>query len=453
MMPSAAIAEGSSAATIAGEGKSRARSRWGVCAASPNAFAKRPAIVVAAFTVTCCPRIARTAISNPSNAPGSRRPGWSAARGPRGFGHFLGTAREIEQVPHAGEQRGHAAGERGRCRHAQGRASGRGRDLDPARRRAGAFDAVGRACDASDANGARREPAGADANGAPVAPPLDGLDARHGPAREKGEHRVPVVGRAIGEIEREIVRFAAIRGPGAKLPRRHPISLAEERIEPAQARKAARHRDREHRQSRVREQALGEQQALRLRVGHWRHAELRAEDAPQVPVRDAELRRERLEARILQGPAFDAVGRGTREATVRIDRREARREFRPAPQARAESARLGRRRAREERAVALQGRAGRAHGPAVDARRRHAHEEVGRRSGRRGRRGRGSRDRDRGSRAELSAARRKAARRFRTWDPGASVATGPQRLRDAHHGAGRPFRDIISAIDDERHSP
>src|SRR6266702_4332321 len=54
----------------------------GVAIASPNIAAKRPAMVRAAATVTCWPRIARTAVSKPSNAPGTRRPGWRLARAP-----------------------------------------------------------------------------------------------------------------------------------------------------------------------------------------------------------------------------------------------------------------------------------------------------------------------------------------------------------------------------------
>ena len=55
----------------------------GVSIASPKAAAKRPAIVVAALTVICWPRIARTASSNPSKAPGTRSPGRCDTAGPR----------------------------------------------------------------------------------------------------------------------------------------------------------------------------------------------------------------------------------------------------------------------------------------------------------------------------------------------------------------------------------
>ena len=42
---------------------------------TPFNAANRPASVLAAATDTCWPRIARTASSNPSNAPGTLRPG------------------------------------------------------------------------------------------------------------------------------------------------------------------------------------------------------------------------------------------------------------------------------------------------------------------------------------------------------------------------------------------
>jgi hypothetical protein len=48
----------------------------------PNRLARRPAMVVAAATDTCWPRMARTASSKPSHAPGVRRPGCRFRTGP-----------------------------------------------------------------------------------------------------------------------------------------------------------------------------------------------------------------------------------------------------------------------------------------------------------------------------------------------------------------------------------
>ena len=50
--------------------------RHGACGSDRRTWStNRPAIVVAALTLTCCPRMARTASSNPSKAPGSGMPG------------------------------------------------------------------------------------------------------------------------------------------------------------------------------------------------------------------------------------------------------------------------------------------------------------------------------------------------------------------------------------------
>ena len=73
---------GDRAATRAAVGNSVVSEANGVSIGSPNVAAKRPATVRAAATVTCWPRIARTAISKPSNAPGTRKPGWRFASAP-----------------------------------------------------------------------------------------------------------------------------------------------------------------------------------------------------------------------------------------------------------------------------------------------------------------------------------------------------------------------------------
>ena len=68
-------------------------------------------MVVAAFTVTCWPRIARRPISNPLKAPGTRMPGFALtaearrASLPQMFRDHVGPRVEIEQRPDAAEQR------------------------------------------------------------------------------------------------------------------------------------------------------------------------------------------------------------------------------------------------------------------------------------------------------------------------------------------------------------
>ena len=132
--PCAAISSGASAAIVAARGKRRCRLACGVSIGSPKAATKRPAMRVAAFTVTCWPRIARTAISNPSIAPGRRSPGWRSASGP--------SAAAISSGRHARSKRcftrestiGSApASDVALTRDAQRLAPRRGRDRDPAR--------------------------------------------------------------------------------------------------------------------------------------------------------------------------------------------------------------------------------------------------------------------------------------------------------------------------------
>ena len=62
-------------------GARRFNSGYGVAKGSPNAAPTRPAIVVAAFTVTCWPMMARNPISNPLKAPGTRMPGLLSTSG------------------------------------------------------------------------------------------------------------------------------------------------------------------------------------------------------------------------------------------------------------------------------------------------------------------------------------------------------------------------------------
>ena len=70
--------------------------------------ASRPA----ARTVICWPKIARTAISKPSHAPGTRRPGRAATSGASigsrssSLAIVRGVARQVEHVPHARDHRG-----------------------------------------------------------------------------------------------------------------------------------------------------------------------------------------------------------------------------------------------------------------------------------------------------------------------------------------------------------
>ena len=63
---------------LRGRRKQASERRWSCRSACPSAPATRPAIVVAAATEICWPRIARTVISNGSHAPGVRMPACAA---------------------------------------------------------------------------------------------------------------------------------------------------------------------------------------------------------------------------------------------------------------------------------------------------------------------------------------------------------------------------------------
>ncbi len=73
------ILERSLAANFSGVGKICV-SPWLTTTGVPNARTSLPDRVVAPATVTCWPRMARTASSNPSQQPGIRRPGRDAIR-------------------------------------------------------------------------------------------------------------------------------------------------------------------------------------------------------------------------------------------------------------------------------------------------------------------------------------------------------------------------------------
>ena len=73
-MPNAPKASGSACANTAGVGKSWVNSGQGVASGWPNVSTTRWVNVRPAATVTCWPKMARTATSKPSSAPGTRMP-------------------------------------------------------------------------------------------------------------------------------------------------------------------------------------------------------------------------------------------------------------------------------------------------------------------------------------------------------------------------------------------
>jgi len=159
---------------------------------SPKTATKRPASVVAPFTLTCWPITARIASSKPSKAPGTRSPGCRATTGaiagsveePRG--DELGPRAQVEDGAQSIEQRGQGRGERGVRSTRSARSSGRG----------------------ARAASRRDRPRG----GAEVRVVGDGLGALHRVPGEKAQHLVPRVGRTVAE--RGVVHATGASSPG-----------------------------------------------------------------------------------------------------------------------------------------------------------------------------------------------------------------------------------------------
>ena len=158
-----------------------------------------------------------------------------------------------------------------------------------------------------------------------------------------------------------------------------------------------------HRQRRIGQQALREQQPLRLRIFDRRNAELRVEDAPQVPARHADARGQHVDAALLEYAIFDQLDSGLREARRRVDARKPGRQLGPAAQAGSKAFDFRRGRAAKEAAVLAARQADGADGPTIDAVSSERRRRSGRRSGRHARRARGSSCRNRASCDELCA--------------------------------------------------
>src|SRR6266853_1074366 len=224
-----------------------------------------------------------------------------------------------------------------------------------------------------------------DAHRAAIAAALHRFDAGDRAYAEECTHRRPIERRPETQFELEHVGDSGCRRStpllAAQLTGPEPVALLEERVETPHAAETARERDLGDRQRSVGEEALREQQLLRLREFHRRYAELGAESAAQVPVGDAQARGDRVQSFLVQRPVFHHARGGLREARRRVHARVAGCELRPAAQARPVAARLRGRRAREEAAVLAFGRLDGAHRAAIDARRRDRDEKAAVKSG------------------------------------------------------------------------
>ena len=127
---------------------------------------------------------------------------------------------------------------------------------------------------------------------APVAlTPVSRFDAGNRPCREEADHRMPIVGRCIGQHERDAFR-ACLLADGtarpAQLARRSPIQRVECRIKATDAAEARRQGDFRHRHGRLDDELLREEHAACLSDRDSRCSEVLPEQPPQLPLTDPE---------------------------------------------------------------------------------------------------------------------------------------------------------------------
>lgn len=200
------------------------------------------------------------------------------------------------------------------------------------------------------------------------------LHARQRARPQKFQDRHDVKRASGNEVERER-RRSRFGAPQAQARRREAVSTEEQRVEPANAPEAAGERNLGYRQRRFGEQALGGEQAVRLRQVDRRGAEHVACDAAKVAPGDAEVAREIVEPLLFERARLDARQRLRGEPLLLVDRRGAGRLLRTADETRPKSRLLRRRRRREKAPIGALGRPRRADAPAVYAGRRDARVE------------------------------------------------------------------------------
>jgi len=201
---------------------------------------------------------------------------------------------------------------------------------------------------------------------------VDAVDGAHG---QEAQPFGPGQRRPISEFENQAIGHAIGRAL-AHRQRRQAIAVLEHVIEAPHAAEARRQRHFCHRQRGVGQQALGQQQLLRLRVFMHRYAELGVEQPPKVAFRHADARGQLGHASAGHEAIVDQRGGGLRQPPGDIRQAMARGQFRPTAQAWPEAMLFRSRGGLVERAVFALRRAHRADRPAVHARRRHAHEEA-----------------------------------------------------------------------------
>ena len=322
---------------------------------SPKVSAKRPATVLAALTVICCPRIARTAVSKPSKAPGTLSPGLSCARPPSTESISIGWA------------------ERSKRRFTPARTCGTTPTSAPSRRttRAGR-----RWLRKTSIQPQWVTPSGLHAHASSITPFRHRLHSFDGPGPQEGDQLFPRQRRPVAELQRDCVRSFAVARFSAKAGRTHSVMFLHERVESPEARKTARHCHIGDRKACIGEQPFCQKKPVGLSEPDRRSTEFSPEDPPQMPVRHTQPISQSGEPQPIQDAVFDEARGPVGKPSVRLDARITRCKLGTASEAWPETGRFGRRRTREKRAILTLRRFHGADGPAVDAGRRHAGKEA-----------------------------------------------------------------------------
>ena len=115
-----------------------------------------------------------------------------------------------------------------------------------------------------------------DGDGAPIAGVLDGLDAGCRARFQEGQHRLPVVGRTVGEAEAVALRAGCDMLPGQppQLGRRSCVGAPNLAVEAANAAEARCERDLVERECRLVEELLREVKTPRVGDVERRRAEV-----------------------------------------------------------------------------------------------------------------------------------------------------------------------------------
>ena len=267
-MPCRAIASTLAAANVSGVGDRCTSSAKGVAMGDPNAPVSRLASVDAALTVTCCPSTARTASSNPSKAPGTRKPGLRVTASlrmgscRRRGGDQVGPGIQIEEIAQPPEECGQAWRQRVGKLHQQGALGGGVRDDDPPR-------------------------VGAEAHGAMVGRIGAPLRTRQRAGAQECQNTFPVVRRAVDQLHHRAVagerRAVARRGVGAQATGCHAVVASKNVVEAPHALETAGESHLRDGKGGLGEELFGQQEAARTHQLHRGCPVLLVDDATHLP--------------------------------------------------------------------------------------------------------------------------------------------------------------------------